>query len=478
MTPQPSSPHWLPWSEKSSGPARKPSVVIVGGGISGLSAAYYLAKAGIGSTLIEQQPRLGGVIQTEIVEGCLLEAGPDSFLSAKPWARELARDLGLEHEIIGSNDHLRVTYVFRRGRLLPLPDGLMLMVPTRFLPLLTTPLLGWRTKLQMAAEFFRKPLPPRPSDVSVAQFIREHYGQETVDYLAEPLLAGVYGGDAEQLSVASVLGRFLELERTYGSLTRGVLAERRRLRQERNAQPLFHTLRGGLGSLIHALAEATRSHTRTVAARATALERCENGYRVRTEDGVFPADCVVLACPAWQSAALVRSLDGELAALLEAIPYHSSVTVALGYDRRQFTRALDGFGFLVPRRERDRIIACTWVGTKFRHRVPEDKVVLRCFLGGGDEGVLHLGDDELEACVRGELRRIMGLTAEPRFVRIARWPRSMAQYTLGHARRLEAIEMRLRNFPGLYLVGNAYYGIGIPDCVRLGRRAADCIAGG
>jgi oxygen-dependent protoporphyrinogen oxidase len=477
MTPQPSSPHWLPWSEKSSGPARKPSVVIVGGGISGLSAAYYLAKAGIGSTLIEQQPRLGGVIQTEIVEGCLLEAGPDSFLSAKPWARELARDLGLEHEIIGSNDHLRVTYVFRRGRLLPLPDGLMLMVPTRFLPLLTTPLLGWRTKLQMAAEFFRKPLPPRPSDVSVAQFIREHYGQETVDYLAEPLLAGVYGGDAEQLSVASVLGRFLELERTYGSLTRGVLAERRRLRQERNAQPLFHTLRGGLGSLIHALAEATRSHTRTVAARATALERCENGYRVRTEDGLFPADCVVLACPAWQSAALVRSLDGELAALLEAIPYHSSVTVALGYDRRQFTRALDGFGFLVPRRERGRIIACTWVGTKFRHRVPEDKVVLRCFLGGGDEGVLHLGDDELEACVRGELRRIMGLTAEPRFVRIARWPRSMAQYTLGHARRLEAIEMRLRNFPGLYLVGNAYYGIGIPDCVRLGRRAAECIAG-
>ncbi len=470
-------PRWLPWSEKSSDPARKPSVVIVGGGISGLSAAYYLAKAGIASTLIEQQPRLGGVIQTELVEGCLLEAGPDSFLSAKPWAMELVRELGLEHEIIGSNDHLRVTYVFRHGRLVPLPDGLMLMIPTRLLPIVTSPLLGWRTKLQMAAEFFRKPRPSRPSDVSVAQFIGEHYGQEAVDYLAEPLLAGVYGGDAERLSAASVLSRFLELERNYGSLTRGVLAERRRLRKERNSQPLFHTLRGGLGSLIDALVEAGRSHTRTVAARATALERHDNGYRVRTEDGVFPADCVILACPAWQSAALVRALDGELAALLEAIPYHSSVTVALGYDRRQFTGALNGFGFLVPRRERGRIIACTCVGTKFGHRVPEDKVVLRCFLGGGDESVLELSDEELEACVRSELRRIMGLTAAPRFVRIARWPRSMAQYTVGHQQRLEAIEARLRNFPGLYLVGNAYYGIGIPDCVRLGRCAADCIAG-
>jgi oxygen-dependent protoporphyrinogen oxidase len=477
MTPQPLSPRWLPWSEKSSDPARKPSVVIVGGGISGLSAAYYLAKAGIGSTLIEQQPRLGGVIQTEVVEGCLLEAGPDSFLSAKPWAMELIRDLGLAHEIIGSNDHLRVTYIFRQGRLLPLPDGLMLIVPTRLLPVVTTPLLGWRTKLQMAAEFFRKTPPPRPSDVSVAQFIREHYGQETVDYLAEPLLAGVYGGDAEELSVASVLSRFLELEQNYGSLTRGVLAERRRLRRQGNAQSLFHTLRGGLGTLIHAVAEAARSHMRTVAARATALERRDDGYQVRTEDGVFPADCVVLACPAWQSAALVRSLDGELAALLEAIPYHSSVTVALGYDRREFARALNGFGFLVPRRERGRIIACTWVGTKFDHRVPQDKVVLRCFLGGGDESVLHLDDEELQACVRSELGRMMGLTVAPRFVRIARWPRSMAQYTVGHQQRLEAIETRLRNFPGLYLVGSAYYGIGIPDCVRLGRRAAECIAG-
>lgn len=442
-----------------------------------MSAAYYLAKADIPSTLIEQQPRLGGVIRTEVVEGCLLEAGPDSFLSAKPWAMELVRDLGLESEVIGSNDHLRVTYVFKGGRLVPLPDGLMLMIPTQMLPLLVSPLLGWKTKLQMAAEFFRRPGAPRPSDVSVAQFIREHYGQEAVDYLAEPLLAGVYGGDAEQLSAASVLSRFVELERTYGSLTRGLLAERRRLRRKSGPQPLFHTLRGGLGRLIEVLARATDRHTQTVAGRAVAVERNDQGYRVRTEDGTFAADCVVLACPAWQSAALVRSLDGELAAVLESIPYRSSVTVAVGYRRREFVHALNGFGFLVPKLERDRIIACTWVGAKFEHRVPEDKIVLRCFLGGGDESVVAAGDGELEAWVRGEVRRIMGVAAEPRFVRIARWPRSMAQYTVGHQRRIEAIEQRLEALPGLYLAGNAYYGIGIPDCIRLARRAAECITG-
>ncbi|MCS6952958.1 MAG: protoporphyrinogen oxidase [Bryobacteraceae bacterium] len=477
MTPQPSLPRWRPWPARSSEPSRTPSVVIVGGGISGLSAAYYLGKAGIACTIIEQQPRLGGVIRTEVVDGCLLDDGPDSFLSVKPWAMELVRELGLEKEVIGSNDHLRVTYVLKRGRLVPLPDGLMLMVPTRVLPLLASPLLGWKTKLHMAREFFRRPGGIRPCDVSVAQFVREHFGQEAVDYLAEPLLAGVYGGDAEQLSAASVLSRFFELEQRYGSLTRGVLAERRRLGRPRASEPLFQTLRGGLGRLVEALAEAAGPRMRTVHARAVAVERQEPHYRIRTEEDTFLADCVILACPAWQSAALVGTLDAELAALLRRIPYHSCVTLALGYGRHEFCVPLNGFGFLAPRRERGKVIACTWVGTKFEHRVPEDKIVLRCFLGGGDESILDLSDPEIEGLVRGELRRIMGVEAEPRFVHIARWPRSMAQYAVGHQRKLEAIEHRLERWPGLYLVGNAYYGIGIPDCIRLARHAARCVAG-
>jgi oxygen-dependent protoporphyrinogen oxidase len=198
--------------------------VIVGGGVSGLSAAYELSKAGIPSTLIERRPRLGGVVQTDRVEGCVLEAGPDSFLSAKPWALDLIRELGLGADVISSNDHLRVTYVVKRGRLTPLPDGLMLMVPTRIWPMVATGLLGWPTKIRMGLEWFRRPPKAPPSDRSVAEFIRDHYGQEAVDYLAEPLLSGVYGGDPNRLSVGSVLSRFTELEARHGSLTRGVLA--------------------------------------------------------------------------------------------------------------------------------------------------------------------------------------------------------------------------------------------------------------
>src|SRR5712664_4495171 len=224
------------------------SIVIVGGGISGLSAAYYLAKAGISSTLIEKRPRLGGVIQTERIDGCLVEAGPDSFLSAKPWALELIRDLGLEGEVIGSNDHLRKIFIRKRGRLVAMPDGLQFLVPTKIAPILTTPLLSWPAKARIALEYFRRPPAAPRQDCSVSEFVADHYGQEAVEYLAEPLLAGVYGGAPEELSVASVLPRFVELEAKYGSLSKGMLAERRP--SAAPPQALFRTLKGGLGSLI------------------------------------------------------------------------------------------------------------------------------------------------------------------------------------------------------------------------------------
>lgn len=446
---------------------------IIGGGISGLSAAYYLARAGVPGALIERESRLGGVVQTERVQGCVVETGPDSFLTEKPWARELIRELGLESELIGSNDHLRVTYLLRRGRLLPLPDGLMMMVPTRLWPVVRSPLLGWRTKLRMAAEFLWRAQAHAGRDRSVAEFVAEHYGPETVDYLAEPLLAGVYGGDPAQLSVAAVLPRFLELERRYGSLTRGVLAARRRAGASRSG-PLFQTLREGLGRLVQALASAAASHTEFVHAEAEKLERRGETYAVRVGGQWLEAEHVVLACPAWEAARLVRSLDGELADLLEGVPYRSSITVSLGYQRRAVKHPLNGFGFLVPRRERERLVACTWVGTKFSYRVPGDMALLRCFLG--DDGLLGESDETLGELVREELWRIMKLDARPVFVKVARWPRSMAQYTVGHLERLAAIRSRLATLPGLHLAGNAYEGIGVPDCVRSGREAALRIA--
>jgi protoporphyrinogen/coproporphyrinogen III oxidase len=454
-------------------------VAIVGGGISGLSTAYYLSKAGIGTTIIESRPRLGGVIETVSVEGCTIEAGPDSFLSIKPAAMDLIRDLGLADQVIGSNDHVRKTYLWKGGRLVALPDGLMMMVPTKILPLLTTGLLSWSTKIRMGMELFRPPR-PRNGDESVAEFVEEHYGAEAVDYLAEPLLSGIYGGNPKELSVTSVLPRFVELSSRYGSLTRGVLAERAKAAGHRSgngAAPLFRTLQGGLGQMTAAVIRAIEGGTEVRRARAQAVERVGEGFRIRLEDGWLECDCLVAACEAHSVAGLLAGLDGRLGELLGSVPYSSSMTVALGFDAADFPRPPDGFGFLVPRKERRRLVACTWIGTKFSHRVPEGKIVARCFLGGTeDAGVLEESDDAIVATVADELHRIARFSAPPRFARVFRWPRSMAQYSVGHPQRLAEMEQRAAAIPGLYLAGNAYQGIGIPDCIRMGRAAAEKIA--
>src|SRR5215470_20462 len=245
--------------------------LIIGCGISGLSTAYYLAKGGASSTIIESRPRLGGVIQTERVDGCTIEAGPDSFLSVKPAALDLIRELGLAGDVIGSNDHLRVTFVKKNGRLVPLPDGLMMMVPTKIMPLVTTGLVSMGTKIRMGMELLRSPKLPA-SDESVADFVREHYGQEAVDYLAEPLLSGIYGGDPRQLSVTAVLPRFVELATKYGSLTRGVLASRAQAPKGQQPAPLFRTLKGGLGQMTAGVEAAIRGKADVVNARAETIE--------------------------------------------------------------------------------------------------------------------------------------------------------------------------------------------------------------
>ncbi len=451
-------------------------VIIVGGGISGLSTAYYLQQAGIKPCIVERQPHLGGVITTEVVDGCVVEGGPDSFLSAKPWAMDLIREVGLEDQVIGSNDHLRVTYVRRNKKLVPLPDGLMMMVPTKVMPLITTRLLSWTTKIRMGLELVRRP-PARPGpDRSVADFVREHYGPEAVDYLAEPLLAGVYGGSPEQLSVASVLPRFVELEKKYGSLTRGVLVAMKRARATGANTTLFRTLKEGLGQLTGRLEEQL-TDLEVLRGDVSSVERTPEGYRLRVDGDWVNAAEVVLACQAYQAGALLRELDPQLSAVLQEIPYSSSMTVALGYDRAGFAHPLNGFGFLVPQRERGRMIACTWVGTKFPNRVPDSRVMLRVFLGGAeDAAVLDESDESVVRMVRDELNEVMGVTETPTFTRVSRWPRSMAQYSVGHAARVKQITDRSAALPGLHLTGNAYHGIGIPDCIRMGKETAATIA--
>jgi oxygen-dependent protoporphyrinogen oxidase len=438
--------------------------LIIGGGISGLSAAYYLSKAGIRPTLLERKPRLGGVIQTSVQQGCLLEEGPDGFMTAKPWAMNLIRELGLADQVIGSNDYSRITYIVKKGKLVPMPEGLMMMVPTKFLPLLETPLLSWGAKIRMGLEIFRQPHGPQP-DRSVYEFLLDHYGEESIDYLAEPLLAGVYGGDPREMSAHSVLPRFVDLEAKYGSLTRGAL------RQPSPKNPggaFLQTLKGGLGQLIDAL----RPGADVIHANVERLEQIGEGFGVRADGDWLEAEHVVLATPAQDAAQL---LGAELAGHLACIPYTTSITLALGYRKNTFDHPLIGHGFLVPKKERKLMFGCTWVGNKFDYRVPANMVVLRCFLGAD---AMPLTDEALVDAARSDLHGIMGLEAEPVFHNIARWPNSMAQYTVGHEKRVARIEELVRRRSGLHLAGNAYHGIGIPDCVRMGREAATEIIAG
>ncbi len=446
-------------------PGASKNVVVIGGGISGLSAAYDLERGGVSCTVLEKQARPGGVIETCVAAECTLDCGPDSFLAAKPEALALIAELGLENEVIGSNDHQRTTYIWKHGRLIALPEGVMMMVPSRIMPMAKSPLLSWGTKLRMAAEYFRKP--GGPLDRSVAEFVIDHFGQETLDYLAEPLLSGVYGGDPARLSVASVLPRFVQMEAKYGSLVRGVFASRGK---GGSSGPLFRTLKSGLGKLTGALA----SRVKICRAQAETIEPREGGgFRIRAQGNWMEADHVIAACPAWAAAELLAPVDPQLAEWLGEIEYSSSLTLSLIYRASEFDGMRAGFGFLVPKKERRRLAACTFVGSKFSHRVPDGRIALRCFFGGAsDEAALGESDEALIAIARAELRRILGLTAAPLEHLIARWPRSMAQYTVGHAQRIAEIRTRAAEIPGLHLAGNAYEGIGIPDCIRTGRQAA------
>ena len=451
-------------------------IAIVGGGISGLAAAFALderrrAGEALQFVVYESGPRFGGVLFTELVEGCLIEAGPDSFLTEKPWAADLCRRLGIEDQLIGSNDGDRKTYILVKGRLVPMPDGLMFMVPTELAPALLTTLFSAATKLRVAREWW---YPARQSngDESVGALVERHYGAEMVDRLADPLLAGVYGGEASQLSARAVLPRFVEMESKYGSLGRGMLAARKNIRQSQPGPPIFSSLKGGMQQLAEALVGRLSPDVLRANSPVQAVQRQDRGWVVSAGYASDQFDGVIVATPANAAAPLLEIASADLASELRAISYSSSVTVALGFGRDVRATLPAGFGFLVPRREGKRLLAATFVHNKFPHRAPIDRALVRCFLGGSrDEQVLQLSDQDILEIVREELRQILGLKAEPLFARTFRWRSAMAQYAVGHLDRLQRIEGLVKQLPGLALAGNGYRGIGVPDCIRSGEAA-------
>jgi oxygen-dependent protoporphyrinogen oxidase len=420
-----------------------PRVLIVGGGISGLSTAWYLAKSGIRATIVERDNRLGGVIKTDYIEGCVAEGGPDSFITVKPAGKELSEELGLGADLFGSNDHQRATFIWRNGRLLKLPDGMTMMVPGKIGPILKTPLLSWPGKIRAGFDLLRRPTGVE-RDVSISEFVLDHYGKEVLDYIAEPMLAGVYGGDPAEMSALSVVPMFVKWEAKYGSLTRATWKE---LKGGKGS--LFTTLKGGMQSLVDELVRQLQPDV----IRGT-VEKVEKGYRVRVNGAWLEADHVVIACRA----------STVLPDLFPAIPYNSASVTCVGYRKADIAKELPGFGFLVPRVERKGISAGTWVSHKFNHRVPDDKVLLRLFTTGGKADVL------------AEVREKLGIAAKPLFVIENDWPNSMPQYNVGHAGLVKIIEGIVNDLPGLHVVGNAYYGIGVPDCIKMGRQVAARIA--
>jgi oxygen-dependent protoporphyrinogen oxidase len=419
----------------------------------------------------------------------VLERGPDSFLTEKPAAIELCRELGLSDELVSSNDAERKTYILVKNRLVPMPDGLMFLVPTKLIPTAMTRLFSLKTKIRMGMELLHPPRPIGDEDEAVADLVERHFGAEAVDRLADPLLSGIYGGDATQLSARTVLPRLVEMESEFGSLTRGMLAGHSKMKARAkeaakkngagngNSTPaprsIFTTLRNGLQQLVDAIQSQLNLSWVRVGTPVSALEKVANGWTVEAGGVQEHYDSVIVSSPAWAAGVLLGPVDKTLGEDLSAIPYSSSITVNLLYDEAALGKLPDGFGFLVPASEGRAMLACTFVHRKFLGRTPPGKAVLRAFLGGmKNEALLAEQDDVLVATVRRELKEILGIEAEPEHTQVSRWRRAMAQYAVGHQVRAKRVAEHVTALPGLKLAGNAYDGIGIPDCIRLGRLAA------
>ena len=464
-------------------------LVVVGGGITGLAAAHRAVEVArerqtpLELTLIEARERLGGTIVSERVDGFLVEAGPDSLLSEKPWALALCRRLGVEHRLVRTDDRFRKVFVWHGGRLHPLPDGFQLLAPTAMRPFATSSLFTLRGKLRMALDLV---LPRGISstsrgsgdDESLGAFVRRRLGAEALERVAQPLVAGIYTADPDDLSLAATMPRFLDVEKRHRSIILG-------LRRALAAAPLpgtsgarwslFVTFADGMEELVSTLAARLPAGAAVLKQRASALERTGARWQVRTAEGAsFDADRVILATEAHATARLARYLDPGLANLVAEIPYSSAATVSLGYRRADVPHPLDGFGFVVPRTERKALLAGTFSSVKYPGRAPEGHVLIRGFLGGTlNAEILSEEDGALVARARAELREALGITAEPVLTRLHRWPASMPQYRVGHLARVDAIERAVQALPGLALAGAAYRGVGIADCVHSGEAAAE-----
>ena len=467
-------------------------VAIVGGGIAGMACAFHLqekaAAAGkpVSYALLERSERWGGKLRTETIDGYgdapfVVEAGPDSFITQKPWGLQLARQLGLESEFLPTNDHKRKTFVLHSGRPVAMPDGMLLIVPTKFTPFALTPLISLLGKLRMGMDLF---IPAKQSDddETLASFIERRLGREALDKIAEPLLSGIYNAEAEKQSILATFPRFREMEKQHGSLMRGMLASR----QARTSAPspngsngskplsMFMSLAGGMEDLVGVLRDRLTGDCR-LDTGVESIRAAGTGYRLVLSGGAeLEAGAVVLALPTFVAAPLLAELAPDAAEGLRQIRYVSTGTISLAYKRDEIAHPLDGFGVVIPRSEKRSINAITWTSTKFDQRAPSGYALLRVFFGGSrSPQMMQRSDEEIEQIARHELQAIMDIDATPVFHRVYRMHNATPQYDVGHLERVAAIEAALP--PALHVTGSPYRGIGIPDCIHQGQQTAEKI---
>jgi oxygen-dependent protoporphyrinogen oxidase len=454
-------------------------VVVVGGGLSGLAAAHAVIREAnregraVRLMLLEASQRLGGNVLTERMDGFVIEAGPDSFVVTRPHALSLCEELGLGPRLIETRPENRRVYVVRGGRLVPMPEGLVLGVPTRIRPFLRSPLLSMRGKIRALREAGRAHVQVDGGDISIGDFLERRFGREMVDVVLEPLLGGIYAGDAYRLSLRSTFPEWFSLSGRGVSLLRAARAQRKAKKDGAAPNSPFRSLVSGMGELVDTLAERVGKGAIRFGAKVERVERAGSGFRVALSEGAVEADRVIVALPARLASSVLASLDETLSRELSGIEYVSTATVCFAYERAQVAHRLDAAGFLVPKSEGKKITAGTFITSKWEGRAPNGFALVRAFVGGAhDEATASLPDDDLVPLVRVELEGLLGISGAARFAKVFRYIAASPQPLVGHFDKVSHIQSRLQSVPGLHVIGNAYDGVGIPDCVRLAEQAA------
>lgn len=458
-------------------------VIVIGGGITGLSAAHRLhelskeKELNLDILLLEKSDKIGGVISTIKRDGFTIDEGPDSFITSKPWGLNLANRLGLSGGLIETNPDKRRTYILHRGKLIPLPEGFFMLAPTMIMPFLRTPLFSWRGKVRMMMDLL---VPKKaPADESLASFVRRRLGTEALELAAQPMISGVYTADPEKLSLRATMPQFLEMEERHGSVIMGMYKNFRSSKKGVSAASgarysLFVSFRNGMSTIVDAIVNKLPEGSVRTGVTVEGITQTYDGWQISSDCGPFDASGVILGTPAFITAGLLGETSPVCASLLRQIEYASSAVVIQAYRKEDIGVDIDGFGFVVPRIEGSSIIACSFSSEKFPGRAPEGYSVLRVFVGGAVSPERYITDDERMAeTVSRELSAILDIRSKPLFTIVKRYPNAMPQYHVGHMELVEKINKEITKLDGLEIAGNAFGGVGMPDCVNSGERAAE-----